>query len=90
MIFTFGNDWLDIIYFIVALVGTALYVFKPWKGKTREEIKNAKKIVSYGSKYGRRWYRTKSQEDFDSKYWIYGILATFFLIILPWILQELG
>ncbi len=90
MVFTTGYDLLDYIYFIGVIVGTALYVFKPWKEKTKEEIKDAKKIVSYWSKYGRSGYVTKRQKDFDANYWIFGFLVTFFLIILPWIFQELG
>ncbi|MEP1489135.1 MAG: hypothetical protein ABJK28_11970 [Algibacter sp.] len=90
MIFTTGYDWLDCIYFIVVLVGVALYVFKPWKEKTKEKIKDDKRIVNYWSKYGRNGYVTKCQKNFEINYWFFGFLVTFFPIILPWIFQELG
>lgn len=90
MNFTFGYNWLDLVYLIVVIVGPGLYIFKPWKEKTKEEKKDSKKIVGYWSKHGRRGYVTKSQEDFEAKYWLYGFLLTFLLIILPWLLQELG
>ncbi|MEJ4090064.1 hypothetical protein [Galbibacter orientalis] len=90
MIFTTGYNWLDLIYFLAVMVGSAFYVFKPWKTITKEEIRNNKKIIRSWSKYGKRGYMNKKQVSFETKYWGYGFLVTFFLIILPWIFQELG
>lgn len=91
MIFTTGYQWLDLTYFIFVIISSLLYVFKPWKDKNPEEIKMGKKIVRhYTSKSGRRGYITKSQQDFEAKYLIFGALVSFFIFILPWILQVLN
>lgn len=91
MIFTTGYDWLDWAYFIAVTAGSALFIFKPWKEKTKEEIKAGKKIVrGYTSKSGNRGYVTKAQQDFEGKCWLLSFLLTFFLIILPWLLEALN
>ena len=87
---TSGNDWLDIVYVLTVLIGSGLFVFKPWRKKTKEEIKDSQKIVSYGAKYGRRWYETKGRKDFEAKYWLFGIIVSFLIIIVPWFLESIG
>jgi len=88
--FTSGYVWLDLIYVIAVVVGTALFIFKPFKEKTKKEIKESKRKVSYWSKYGRSGYVTKGQKDFEAKYWVWGFLVSFFLIGLPWIVESIG
>ncbi|MEM1002466.1 MAG: hypothetical protein AAGH46_07445 [Bacteroidota bacterium] len=85
-----GNDWFDLVYVLSVLIGSGLFIFKPWRTKTKEEIADSKKVVSFGSKYGRTWYETKGQKDFEAKYWLFGIIVTFLIIIVPWILESIG
>ncbi|MBL4879707.1 MAG: hypothetical protein JKX82_00150 [Oleispira sp.] len=91
MVFTTGYGWLDLIYFILAVGLPALYVFKPVKEKSKEDKKEDRRILGGESKAGgRTGYYTKGQQDFNINMFLWGFLVTFFLIILPWIFQEIG
>ncbi|WP_103072298.1 hypothetical protein [Aquimarina sediminis] len=87
---TSGYEWLDYTYFIVVPIVTVVWVFNPFKEKTEEDINKSKRIVRRWLKYGRSGYIRQSQIDFEAKYWLFGFIVTFFLFILPSILESLA
>lgn len=91
MVFTSGYDWLDLIYILTVTAGTGFYIFRPWKEKTKEEIKAGKKIIRYyTTKSGRMGYKTQSSQDFEFKYWVFSFLLLFFILIVPSLLYALN